>query len=647
MWAQLAAWRCRNGHPEADATECSFQIFGLLIAHLGDGSLALWGWRASQQALPHVPDQKHADSLTAYDRGMDRYTCLPDPASRSAFQTRSLAGLAVLLLGLWLALWPDLVRAAPDETDVTLQARHWTDPTGQLGIEEVARLADGNFEAIEQYRSFQPDGGALWLRLDLAPRDTARRWYLMLSAGAFTNLATLYTAHPSGGWTAQQAGDHLPVSQWSHPDQTPVFLLDPRVAGPVWLRLENHPAPLSPRLVLLDERQLQETRQWTFLMVGGYLGFGLLVLFLGWVHARLYADRAFVAYCCYVACMLGFQAAFTGVGGLFFWPGQAAWNDAAPAVFMLWLTASGIWFVREVCVVSRHSRVIDRFVLAWSVFGLLFPVAYLLLLNRPAFIVLNLYGLLSVLLSFGLCIWTWRRGETYAGWMALGFLPVHLAYPFPALRSAGVLPDSWATQYAVLIGSAIEIPLLLYILHRRAKDFSENRARLRAIESTDPLTGLTIAPVLMLRLRDALRRARRYDHRFGLVLVELSNHAAIVEREGREAGDRALVVSASRLSAVVRDVDTVCRIAETRFAVLVEGPEDLKLLGQHVVAKGLERVPQLPADMPLRFRLVSAALPDQADESLDDTRLMERLHHALDRLGDDPRKVVLHLPQAI
>mgnify|MGYP006157679633 CR=1 FL=1 len=86
---------------------------------------------------------------------------------------------------------------------------------------------------------------------------------------------------------------------------------------------------------------------------------------------------------------------------------------------------------------------------------------------------------------------------------------------------------------------------------------------------------------------------------------------------------------------------------ETRFAVLVEGPEDLKLLGQHIVAKGLERVPQLPADMALRFRLVSAALPDEADGSVDDTFLMERLNHALDRLADDPRKVVLHLPQAV
>lgn len=568
-------------------------------------------------------------------------------ARRSTLRSAALPAL-LLLWGLWIALWPGSARATVPASDVTLQTHFWIDTTGAATLDDaIGRPAD-DFQLMNRYRTFDLMGSALWLRLDLPVLDTERRWYLALSAAAFTNRATFYAPGSQGQWVTQQAGDHLPVSQWDHPDQTPVFKLAPGVAGPVWLRLENRPASLSPRLLLLDEDSLQETRSWTFLAVGGYLGFGLLVLFLGWVHARLYSDRAFVAYCCYVACMLGFQAAFTGVGGLFFWRDWAWWNDAAPAVFMLWLTASGIWFVREVCAVSRHHRRVDRFVLAWSIFGLLFPVLYLLLQNRPVFILLNLYGFLSVLLSFALCIWTWRLGEKYAGWLALGFLPVHLSYPFPALRSAGVLPDSWATQYAVLIGSAIEIPLLLYILHRRAKEFNENRARMRAIESTDPLTGLAIVPVLTLRLRDALRRARRYGHRCGLVLVDVTNHADVVARAGREAGDRALVVAASRLSAVVRDVDTVCRIADTRFAVLVEGPQQpdhLRQLGQHIVAKGLERIPALPVDLSLRFRLVSLPLPDDGDTAdNDDARLLGHLGQALDRMADDPRKVVLHLP---
>ncbi len=563
---------------------------------------------------------------------------------------RWFAGTLLLALAIG---WMGTAHAA-ERRDAAQGSLHWIDPTGRATLETVTALPTSELRPLDQHRSFKLGPGALWLRLDLPATTPDGPRFLLLDGSAFTDHASLFQPGPDGGWHAQHAGDHVPVAQWAIPDRSPVFALDSVTsARSVWLRLDNHPAPLSARAYLVTADELQHTRSWTFLLIGGYLGFGLLVLFLGWVHARLYRDRAFVAYVVYVACMLGFQTSYTGIGGLFFWPHAAGWNSAAPAVFMLWLTASGIWFVREVCAIQRHHRGLDRFVLGWSVFGLLYPAAYLALQNAPAFALLNLYGLLSVLLSIGLCLWAWRKGERYAGWMALGFLPVHLGYPFPALRAAGMLPDSWAAQYAVLIGSAIEIPLLLYILHQRAKHFSENRARLRAIEGTDPLTGLTITTVLNLRLRDAIRRARRYEHRCALLLVDLSNHADLRLRLGREVADRALVVSAARLTRVVRDVDTVCRVTDTRFAVLVEGPcrpEQLRLLAQHIVAKGLEPGSMLPDDTSLRFRMVTSLLPDvravaaEEDEREEARRLLDRLHQALDELGDDPRRAVLHLP---
>ncbi|MDP2406980.1 MAG: 7TM diverse intracellular signaling domain-containing protein [Hydrogenophaga sp.] len=561
----------------------------------------------------------------------------------------------VLLLALAFVAWHGGAQASSGDQDVTLRAHYWVDPTGEAGIDTVAQAPAAQFQPMAGHRTFKLGDAALWMRLDLPAMDPAQRWFLMLDSSAFTDHASFFQPRPGGGWQEQRAGDHLAVSRWSIPDRSPVFALDDTSAPlSVWLRLDNKPAPLSPRTTLLSAADLQQKRSWTHLLVGVYLGFGLLVLFLGWVHARLYGDRAFVAYVVYVSCMLGFQVAFTGIGGQFFWPDWAWWNSAAPAVFMLWLTGSGIWFVREVCAISRYHRGLDRFALAWSVFGLLYPVAYLTLQNAAALAVLNLYGLLSVLLSIGLCLWAWRQGERYAGWMALGFLPVHLGYPFPALRAAGVLPDSWGAQYAVLIGSAIEIPLLLYILHRRAQHFSENRARLRALDSTDPLTGLTIVPVLELRLRDAIRRARRYGHHCALLLVELSNHADLRLRLGQDAGDRALVLSAARLTRVVRDVDTVCRVTDTRFAILVEGPqrpEHLKLLAQHIVAKGLEPASILPGDATLRFRLVSTLLPvdretaAEEEERVEARRALQRMHRALDQLADEPRKAVWHLPR--
>jgi diguanylate cyclase (GGDEF)-like protein len=572
-------------------------------------------------------------------------TVTPGQWHAMACSLMRLLALAALLAAA--ALRP--VAAAQAEGDVTLRSHYWVDSSGRLSIDEVAGGA-AQLLPMDRHRAFSTSDGALWMRLDLPSRNAAQRWYLLLTGAAFINRASLFARGPDGAWREQRAGDLVPVSQWQHPGFSPHFSVPPEPAT-VWLRLQNRPAPTSPYLQLLTEDSLQFRNQWTYLLVGGYLGFGLLVFIAGLIHARLYGDLAFDAYCIYVACMMLFQLAFTGMGGLFLWPGWAAFNDAAPALFMLLMVGSGIWFIREATALSRHSRLVDRAVVTFSLFGLVFPVAYILSNGPAVYAILNVYGLLSVLLSISLCLWTWRKGEAYSGWLFLGFLPIHLAYPFPALRAAGVLPDSWATQYAVLIGSAIEIPLLLYILHRRAMDFSENRARLRALDSTDPLTGLTVMPVLRLRLRDALRRARRLEHRCALLLVELHNHAEIVARAGPEAGDRALVVAASRVSSVVRDVDTVCRIAHARFAILVEGPQPddaRRLVAQHVVARGLEEVPTLPPDLPLRFRAVSAWAPDGAIEvtpegAVDEQRLLQRLNWALDRLAEDPKKVVHHL----
>ena len=63
-------------------------------------------------------------------------------------------------------------------------------------------------------------------------------------------------------------------------------------------------------------------------------------------------------------------------------------------------------------------------------------------------------AVVSVVLSISVCAWTWRQGERYSGWLLLGFLPIHLSYPFPALRAAGVLAHSPRSRRRVTLAPA-------------------------------------------------------------------------------------------------------------------------------------------------------------------------------------------------
>ena len=167
------------------------------------------------------------------------------------------------------------------------------------------------------------------------------------------------------------------------------------------------------------------------------------------------------------------------------------------------------------------------------------------------------------------------------------------------------------------------------------------------MDTRDPLTGLPPPAVLQFRLRDALRRARRNRHRFAVFAVELANHAEILEDNGREAADRALVLAGARLMGVARDVDTVCRTDTSRFAMLMEAPvtaADAVAMATQAVARGLNSSPRLPPGVALRLHVVSVLAPDaQLPYSHDADELLARLAADLAALPLDGKKAILHL----
>jgi diguanylate cyclase (GGDEF)-like protein len=93
--------------------------------------------------------------------------------------------------------------------------------------------------------------------------------------------------------------------------------------------------------------------------------------------------------------------------------------------------------------------------------------------------------------------------------------------------------------------------------------------------ATDPLTGCASLDALDRRLRDEFERARRYQLRFALVVLDVERLRDVNARLGQAAGDRVLGQLGAMLQREIRAPDFVARYGGDEFALVLpetDGP---------------------------------------------------------------------------
>ncbi|MDP2416415.1 MAG: diguanylate cyclase [Hydrogenophaga sp.] len=96
-----------------------------------------------------------------------------------------------------------------------------------------------------------------------------------------------------------------------------------------------------------------------------------------------------------------------------------------------------------------------------------------------------------------------------------------------------------------------------------------HEAELERIALYDALTGVPNRRLLQTRLEDALGRARRHGTRLALAYLDLDGFKAVNDVFGHGAGDHLLVEMSCRLSACLRETDTLARLGGDEFVLLL------------------------------------------------------------------------------
>ena len=572
-------------------------------------------------------------------------------AGHAQILLRHTLAMLMLLLGAQLAAAQDTTappvlrltdRAAPASVEASL--RFLVDPSGQLTVADVDQMTADQFSPAT-HAPLKLDDGTLWQRLDAVLSNTARPWHLVVPLPALDE-ATLYFKDSTGQWVRQEAGDTRVMSRWALPGRYPAFSLsgDQNVPVRYYLQIRHSRVPYSVIPELMTDVQLIALRQNEHMLLGIYFGLAMLVVVLATANAWAYRDAGFGTYAVYVALLSVAQGITTGVAGLYWWPESPHLNNAGAMLLMSLAAASALWFVRTVSCTQQIAPKLDLLMRALMMALLLCGLMNVVFLNTAAFAAYNALISATMVVLIAALLTVVQRGDKQLHWVGLGFLPVGLAAVFPLLRNYGVIESSFLTQHALMIGSAIETPVLFYGLYQRLLRSRLPSSRAKSLQTIDPLTGLHSPRVLIGRLRQALMNATRHQQPFAILMVHLVNLGNLQQHHGRETGERALVMAAARIRAAARPMDTVARAGEAQFALLMDGPVSALLANEiatKILASGLRPSDELPDAEPLQFHIAIGHLNDM--HSLPDTQAdgcFARMLRAVADMNDGSRKAI-------
>lgn len=113
-----------------------------------------------------------------------------------------------------------------------------------------------------------------------------------------------------------------------------------------------------------------------------------------------------------------------------------------------------------------------------------------------------------------------------------------------------------------IVGPQIAVAVERAEWHQRATQF-------QLMSITDPLTGLLNRRYLEERLTEELSRSQRYGYSLSCLMIDIDDFKSYNDRNGHQAGDVALKITAHSIKAALRSADIACRYGGEEFCILL------------------------------------------------------------------------------
>ncbi len=366
------------------------------------------------------------------------------------------------------------------------------DAGGELTLADLLKPdAQARFQPVPQTGSatnFGLTSSAIWLRVNLrTERSTPADWMLELAYPPLDRLE-LYSPDGKGGFVWQVGGDLLPFADRAvvHRNHVMPVRLKPGAVNTLYLRVTSDGTVSAP-VRLWQPAALWRHDQAEYATISLYFGLLVGLFFYNLLLFFSVRDRAYLIYVAFVGCMAIAQAALTGFGAQFIWPGLTWWNSISPPAGMAATASFGILFARSFLSSALKMPRMDRFIKALVGGWLLTLLAAFTMPYVVSSWMVTVLAVLSVTTLVAVGLLSVRMGHPGARYFLAAWALLLVGVVTLALHNTGVLPSNVLTANSLLIGSALEMVVLSFALADRInvtrQEKEQAQARIMAEQS--------------------------------------------------------------------------------------------------------------------------------------------------------------------
>jgi len=494
---------------------------------------------------------------------------------------------------------PVVLQQASERVDISRDLSYFKDAGAQYTIAQIIAQwpVIANFDKPQEAFNFGFTESPYWFHARVHNQDGPTTDWVLEGMYSIIDRMDLYLVREDGEIEHYRAGDAVLFDSRgrTHHNINFRFDLQPAEQVDLYFRVETTGAVQMPLVLWTNEAFSASDHNERFVF-GLYYG---LLLCMAIFNLLIFMSTRDANYLWYVSYILFFGLLQFSVNGLAFehlWPEYPWWNNRAISFFIAMGMFSVLGFSRSFLQFRENVPWLNRVIVVVMAF---FPFMALAAVVYPSYgpviRITTFVASVSVLFILAGGLITLYQGFKPARYFMIAWSALLAGMMLYTLKTFGLLPANFVTEYAIQIGSAFEAILLSLAMAARLRLLTlENQRiqaemtlrleqrvsertselevvnqKLEALSSTDGLTGLYNRRFFDERLDLEVGRTSRSGP-LSLLMIDADLFKPLNDTHGHLAGDACLRRIAQVIAdGVSRKADVVTRYGGEEFAVIL------------------------------------------------------------------------------